>query len=197
MEANYYDMKELRNGIRNTLGIDKYLDALWEKEYSAGERQEILIRKERPRLEKEYVRVSHIFFNTFQNPEIESRPEKVRNEARSRAQSAFDRLRKGEPFGIVAKQVSEDTFSKSGGGSLGCIPFNYFGDKAAKAISKLETWEYSEPVESTLGFHIFLREPITRNNILALLKESFTSKKREDIETSMTKEAKVERGASR
>ena len=91
MEANYYDMKELRGDILNTLGIDKYLNSLWEKEYPAGEKQEKLIQKERPRLEKEYMRVSHIFFNTFQNPELEKSPDKVRKETKEKALVAWRR----------------------------------------------------------------------------------------------------------
>ena len=185
-------MKELRNGISNSLGIDKYLNALWEKEYPA-EKQEELIKRERPKLEKEYVRVSHIFFNTFQNPEMENSPDKVRKETKARAMAGWKRLQKGDSFEAVVKAVSEDTFSRIDGGSLGYVKINYFGDSFEKAVSKLKPGEYSEPFESTLGFHIIRKEILTKKNILSILKDDYCSKLWIDTEKRIVNEARIEK----
>ncbi len=191
MDANYYDMKELRGEISNNLGIDKYLDALWGIKYSSPEEQEKLIKKERPRLEKEYVRASQIFFNTYQNPDFRNNPDKVRKDIQAKALAAWRRLQKEDTFENVARQESDDTMSKSKGGLLGCIPIGVFGKSFSNAISELKAGEYSKPVETTLGFHIIRREVITKNDALNILKDDFKNQSWPDIETKAVQDAEV------
>src|SRR5262245_52509569 len=65
----------------------------------------------------ERVRARHILVRVDKDA-----PEEKVNEARKRIDAALERLRKGEDFAAVAKEVSEDPGSKENGGELGLFP---------------------------------------------------------------------------
>jgi len=115
METLGIDMQELRVGIANDLGTQRCLAAHWQKEYPAGEKRDALLRDETPRLAGTYANASHIFFNTFQNRRFDEDPEEVRNQARNAAEAAWRRLKAGESFEAVARDVSTDAISKPNG----------------------------------------------------------------------------------
>lgn len=193
MQSLGIDMQELRTGIANDLGTDRYLTARWEKEYPAGEKREALLRTERPRLEREYVKASHIFFNTFQDPKFADDPDSVRREAGARAEAAWGRLQKGDAFETVAGAVSEDSLSKLKGGALGCIPRDAFGKQFATAIEALKPGQYGKPVESPWGWHIVRRESLTDAEVLDLLKNDYINRWWEEERQHVQEQAKVER----
>jgi len=75
----------------------------------------------------------------------------------SEALAIVERLKKGEKFGKLAKELSIDTGSAKRDGSLG-----YFGrGKMVKpfdeAAFKLEVGAVSEPVKSEFGYHLIKR----------------------------------------
>lgn len=191
MESNYLEIKDLRRDIANNLGIAKFLDALWERKYPSSKEREELLDKERPRIEKEYVRASHIFFNTYQNPDFRDNPYGVRKEMRAKAYAAWERLQKGDTFENVARQESDDTMSKCKGGLLGCITIDVFGKSFFMVVSELKKGEYSKPLETTLGFHIIRREPMTKNDMLKILKDDFKNQHWDEIESKAVRDAEV------
>ena len=78
-------------------------------------------------------------------------------EKQSHALAILERLKKGEKFAELAKELSIDTGSGKRGGELG-----YFGrGKMVKpfelAAFKLAIGEISEPVKSEFGYHIIKR----------------------------------------
>jgi len=76
--------------------------------------------------------------------------------ARSAAQKALERLRAGEDFAALAKELSQDPASAEQGGDLGYFEKGSFGDKAIdEALAALQLDELSEPVRSAFGFHLF------------------------------------------
>jgi len=192
MQANFMDMKELRLLVTNGIGFERHLQNLWNNECPAGEKQTKLIAQEHARIEKQYVRVSHIFFNTFQNPDFDKDPDGVRKAAEDKAKAVAARLQKGEAFEALAKELSEDAVSKSQGGELGCIPANVFGYPFAAAVSKLKVGQYSEPVESPWGYHVIRREIMKDEDYLAVLKDEFVNKQREEVVNNIHAKAKVE-----
>lgn len=80
--------------------------------------------------------------------------DKAVNEALSKAQAALERLRKGESFEQVAKQVSEDPGSANQGGDLGYFGHGVMDKVFEETAFKLAVNELSEPVRSSFGFHI-------------------------------------------
>lgn len=78
-------------------------------------------------------------------------------EKQSQALAIIERIKKGEKFAELAKQLSLDTGSGKRGGDLG-----YFGrGKMVKpfevAAFKLSVGEVSEPIKTEYGYHIIKR----------------------------------------
>ena len=78
-------------------------------------------------------------------------------EKQGQALAILERLKKGEKFAEIAKELSLDTGSGKRGGELG-----YFGrGKMVKpfetAAFKLAVGEISEPIKTEYGYHIIKR----------------------------------------
>jgi peptidyl-prolyl cis-trans isomerase SurA len=96
----------------------------------------------------EEVRVRHIFLAVKEDagPAEEAR-------VRGRAEKALARLRKGDEFGLVARQVSEGP-SASEGGELGWLRRGTVQPEVEKAAFGLQPGQLSEPVRTRSGFQI-------------------------------------------
>ena len=75
----------------------------------------------------------------------------------SEALAILERLKQGEKFGKLAKEISIDSGSAKRDGSLG-----YFGRGAMvkpfeEAAFKLQVGQVSEPIKSEFGYHIIKR----------------------------------------
>ena len=64
------------------------------------------------------------------------------------------RLKKGEDFATVAKEVSEDPGSKETGGDLDFFSKDRMVPEFADVAFKLKKGEVSDPVKTQFGFHI-------------------------------------------
>ena len=78
------------------------------------------------------------------------------SKAQAEAKAVHDRLAGGEDFGKVAREVSDDTLTRSRGGVLGWRPAESlgYGKEVVDAAKKLEPGKVSEPIETPRGFHI-------------------------------------------
>jgi parvulin-like peptidyl-prolyl isomerase len=117
--------------------------------------------------EFEEVRARHILIST--SPEAEphtphpGKDEKeahgdkpktlTKDEAKKKAQSILDRLRKGEDFAKLAEEHSSDG-SKAKGGDLGYFPKGEMVPEFDKVAFSLKPGELSELVETQFGYHI-------------------------------------------
>jgi parvulin-like peptidyl-prolyl isomerase len=75
---------------------------------------------------------------------------------KAEADAVLTRIKGGEDFAAVAKQVSIDTGSGAKGGDLGCNPKGVFVPEFDKAASELPIGQLSDPVQTQYGFHIIL-----------------------------------------
>lgn len=191
MSVNYYTMDELRRETANDLGMDKYLDKLWQQKYPRAIERKALVQRERAGLEKKYVKVSHIFFNTFQQPEFSFNPEKVEKEVKAKAEEAWEHLNNGEPFEKVAKNFSDDAMSKKEGGPLGCVPIDIFGTLLENAKPRLNYGEHSKPLSSLFGFHIIKFSPMSDDDILALIKMDYFNQNAMKIYSEVRDKAQI------
>ena len=74
--------------------------------------------------------------------------------ARQKAQQAIDRIRAGEPFATVAKELSDDPGSAEQGGDLGSFERGVMVKEFEEAAFGLPPHQLSEPVRSPFGFHV-------------------------------------------
>lgn len=75
----------------------------------------------------------------------------------SEALAIMERLKKGEKFGKLAKEMSIDSGSAKRDGSLGYFGRGMMVKPFEEAAFKLQIGETSEPVKSEFGYHIIKR----------------------------------------
>ena len=75
----------------------------------------------------------------------------------SEALAVLDRLKKGESFAVVAKELSIDKGSGKRGGDLGYFGRGMMVKPFEEAAFKLEMGQMSEPVKTEFGYHIIKR----------------------------------------
>ena len=113
--------------------------------------------------------------------------------AKAEADAVLARLKGGEDFAAVAKQVSVDKGSGAKGGDLDCNPKGAFVPEFDQAASELPVGQLSDPVQTQFGFHIILvkdRKDVTfedaREQIQALLSAETQNAIRQFIRQAMT-----------
>lgn len=183
-------MPELRAQVRNEIGLDTYLGRLWEPErrklpraVSEGEQQ---------RLSRTYARAWHIFFNTFQIIEGAD-PGTMRQQAKSSSDRAWLRVRSGEPFAKVAREMSEDRASGDLGGTMGLIKPLLYGRDFDETLRKLKPGVVHPPFKSGYGYHIARWQPVTAADYPALYRMEFFERKKAELMAKVRATAKVER----
>lgn len=106
------------------------------------------------------VRLSHMLFALPQRPS-----EQEVSAAKAKAAAAIARVKGGEAFAEVAKQVSEDEGSKGGGGELGWIERGSLDPQWESVVFAMEKDEVRGPVSGPTGLHVFFVSEIKRNDM--------------------------------
>lgn len=106
------------------------------------------------------VRLSHIMFALSDRP-----TEQEVTAAKAKAAAAIGRVKAGEDFAEVAKQVSEDEQSKTGGGELGWIERGSLDPQWESVVFTMEKGEVRGPVSGPTGLHVFYVSEIKRNDM--------------------------------
>ena len=75
-------------------------------------------------------------------------------ETEEEANAAYERLKNGEDFATVAREVSQDTGSAERGGDLDWQPRSFFVKEFGDAAFTQELGEIGEPVKTDFGYHI-------------------------------------------
>ncbi|MFB3903642.1 MAG: peptidylprolyl isomerase [Acidobacteriota bacterium] len=95
---------------------------------------------------EEQVRASHILIKTAQGQD--------EAEARKKAEAVLARVKAGEDFAKLAKEVSEDPQSAERGGDLGFFGHGQMVPEFEQAAFALQPGQTSDLVKSPFGFHI-------------------------------------------
>jgi peptidyl-prolyl cis-trans isomerase SurA len=90
-------------------------------------------------------------YHIFKNPQASDRIKKI---AKDFAQALLDSIKAGVDFSDLAKKYSDDPGSKMQGGDLGFVKRGVFYPEFEAAAFSLAEGEYSQVVESPVGFHI-------------------------------------------
>ena len=111
---------------------------------------------------REQRRASHILI-----PADEGSPQADVDQALAQAKAALQRVRDGEPFADVARDVSQDPGSAEEGGDLGFFETGIMDPAFDEAVFSLSEGEVSDPVRTPFGFHIIklteVREPVGKS----------------------------------
>ena len=78
-------------------------------------------------------------------------------EKQSQALEVLERIKNGEKFGKVAKEISLDPGSAKKDGNLGYFSKGMMVEPFEKAAFALQVGEISEPVKTEFGYHIIKR----------------------------------------
>lgn len=81
--------------------------------------------------------------------------EKDLTEAKRRADSLYQAIKNGADFGELANQFSADEESRVQNGDLGWFPVAQLEQVFQEALRDMKVGEYSPPVESRFGLHLF------------------------------------------
>lgn len=83
-------------------------------------------------------------------------PNALRSEEMSKqaARQVYERVKKGEDLGAIARQLSDDTASKADGGNLGWQPAGVFAPEFEAAIQALAPGQVAPPFRSPFGWHV-------------------------------------------
>ena len=111
------------------------------------------------------IELGHIFIAV---PENASNAQVV--ELQAKAQNALDRIKRGEDFGAVAKEVSQSA-ERDKGGLMGLRPADRYPTLFVEATQALAVGEVSTVVRSGAGFHI-LKLVHKRNTNTATITET-------------------------
>jgi EpsD family peptidyl-prolyl cis-trans isomerase len=109
----------------------------------------------------------------------------VRSEVEAR--DALDRIKKGEPFEKVAREVSVDTASVPKGGELDYFRYGEMVPEFSKAAYAMKPGEVSEAVRSPFGFHV----------IKAVDRKKGTAMKLDDVKEQLRRKLADERRGQR
>jgi peptidyl-prolyl cis-trans isomerase D len=110
-------------------------------------------------LEKQ-VRARHILIKAEESASAEAKAA-----ARKRAEDLLARARKGEDFGALSRQFSEDTGSAKQGGDLGWNPKGRMVKPFDDAQFALAPGDISDVVQSTFGFHVIKVDAVREGDV--------------------------------
>jgi parvulin-like peptidyl-prolyl isomerase len=165
MEVNAFSPGEIHRRITCDSGLKLYAARL-EKEQTSPQALAERVKKQRAEIEKDCVTAYTIMFD-YTHDGVYSRDDKaIQAEKEKIANDALARLKKGESFEKVAKEMSGPA-----GGALEAIPADYLDPEVQKVLATLEPDQISPVIKTSLGCCIVKRKKLTDEDILSRVKE--------------------------
>ncbi|MBX3177053.1 MAG: SurA N-terminal domain-containing protein [Candidatus Hydrogenedentes bacterium] len=183
---------DLRDHMRNGLAATRYLD---------GKAGELVATEEE--IEEAYARLLDQgsmlrIEKTRDIGAILVRPEGDADEdwreAEDRAKAALERIRGGESFEVVAREVSDESASAERGGMLREMKFGSFYPELEEALDALEPGAVSEPVRNLMGWYLVtlvrVNEPgtIPLESVREGLEREIVQRKRKEVRDEIVKD---------
>jgi parvulin-like peptidyl-prolyl isomerase len=183
LEFNHLTLDEYAGKLRDELALKRYAEIQWRKKYASAEAEAAAVREQRSALETQYRKLAHILFKESSSPLT----------AEVNAQAVLARLKRGESFAVLARELSADKATAAQGGSLGYVSIlqGFMDQMLTDAVMKLEVGENSGVLKSFLGYHIFRREALSDSDILELAKACFLQQQTDAVWEKIRKEAKI------
>jgi peptidyl-prolyl cis-trans isomerase C len=125
--------------------------------------------------------------------------EKASAAAKKKIEAIIARLKKGEDFAKVAKEMTEDPSGKANGGDLGYFTKDQMVPEFAKVAFELKNGEISGPVKTQFGWHVIkvednrIKPPPKFDEVKAQIVNFVTRKAQAELVTKLRAEAKIEK----
>jgi len=125
--------------------------------------------------------------------------EKASKEAEDKIKAVIVRLKKGEDFEKVAKEVTEDPSGKANGGDLGYFSKEQMVPEFSEVAFKLDKGQISDPVHTQFGWHVLKVEdkrlkPVPKfEEVKAQIEQYVTRKAQAELVQKLRADAKIER----
>ena len=125
--------------------------------------------------------------------------EKASKAAEDKIKAIIARLKKGEDFEKVAKEVTEDPSGKANGGDLGYFSKEQMVPEFSEVALKLEMGQISEPVKTQFGWHVIkvedkrVKPAPTFEEVKPQIENFVTRKAQAELVTSLRASAKIEK----
>jgi parvulin-like peptidyl-prolyl isomerase len=151
IEAAGETVDKVKKGLHDRLAEEHWLDAQIGDKANVSDADAEDFYKKNPDAFKqpEQVRASHILVKV----DKDAKPEEVAQKQKA-AQAIADRVKKGEDFGKLAKELSEDPSAKENSGDLDFFTKDRMVPEFSNAAFAMKKDQISDPVRSDFGFHI-------------------------------------------
>jgi peptidyl-prolyl cis-trans isomerase C len=125
--------------------------------------------------------------------------EKASKAAEDKIKAIIVRLKNGEDFEKLAKELTEDPSGKANGGDLGYFTKEQMVPEFSEVAFKLEKGQISEPVKTQFGWHVIKvedkrkKQPPTFDEVKPQIENFVTRKAQADLVQKLRAEAKIEK----
>ncbi len=170
MQVNAFSPQELRRRINCDSGLNSYAERL-EKEQNSPQAVAESVKKRRAEIETSHMMAYTIAFDYTRDGVYAGDDETVQARKQKFANDALVRLKKGDSFETVAKDMSKDGMSDPKGGSLECTRIDFLNPDVRRVLRKLEPGKFSPVIKTDWGCCIVMRKKLTDEDILSVVKE--------------------------
>ncbi len=144
--------------------------------------------------DEQEVHARHILFRV-----ADANDPKASETAENKVKAVITRLKKGEDFATLAKELTEDPAGKQDGGDLGYFTKDQMVPEFSEVAFKLDKGQISEPVKTQFGWHVLKvedkrkREAPSFDKVKDQLETYVVRKAQVELVTKLRADAKIER----
>ncbi|RAI42560.1 peptidylprolyl isomerase [Rhodoplanes roseus] len=144
--------------------------------------------------EEQEVHARHILFRV-----ADAGDAKAAAAAEAKAKDTLAKIKKGEDFSKLAKDLTEDPPGKADGGDLGWFTKDQMVPEFSEAAFKLDKGQVSDPVKTSFGWHLIKvedkrkREPPPFEQVKDQIETFVTRKAQIELLNKLRADAKIER----
>ena len=198
MQVNAFSRREIRRRITCDSGLKLYAARL-EKEQTSPQALAETMKKNRAEIEKDWVVAYTISFYYARDPDYYRDEKAVQARKAKIANDALARLKNGDSFEKVARDMSEDEMSGPKGGAMGCTRADLLDPEVQKVLGALEPGKFSPVIKTAWGCCVVKRKKLTDDEMLSVVKEQATTSAADQVYQELDawrKRAKIQYSAA-